>query len=205
VVRCGGEDEKELNGLKHPQIEEYEINTCTMFIEPVIYGGKVYSRAVELEDEFLSPFKPLDIIKRGCDYFGVDYESRKRGTRQLIGYSRKIPIVIEPTNHIYFFPTASPLVPECIWISLEHVECYRRVSSKKTMITFRNKQSHTLPVSVSTIEGQILRCSLLKTKLLQRVEGNVKKLIYLPNGLQKLNALEKSRKYGVDTHSNNPK
>ena len=191
--------------MKHPGIEEYEINTWTMFVEPVTYGGKIYSRAVELEDEFLSPFKPLDIIKKGCVYFGVDYESRKKGTRQLIGYSRKIPIVIEPTNHIYFFPTVSPLTPECIWISLEHVECYRRVSSKKTMIIFRNKESHVFPVPIGTIEGQMLRTSLLKTKLLQRIESNGRKLFYQPNGPQSLNALERSREYDAESDSKDPK
>lgn len=191
--------------MKHSQIEEYEINTCTMYVEPVNYGGKVYSRAVELEDEYLSPFKPLDIIKKSCLYFGVDYESRKKGTRLLIGYTRKVPIIIEPTHHIYFFPTASPLSPECIWIALEHIESYRRISSKKTMVIFRNKQSHVFPVSVSKIEGQILRTSLLKTKLLQRIESNGKKLIYMPNGPKKLNALEKSSEYEADLHSKDPK
>jgi len=189
--------------LKQTQIEEYEINSCTMYVEPVVYGGKVYSRSVELEDEFLSPFKPLDIIKKSCIYFGVDYESRKRGTRQLIGYYRKLPIIIEPTNHIYFFPTVSPLIPECIWISFEHVESYRRVSAQKTMIIFRNKQSHIFPVPVSTIEGQMLRTSLLKTKLMQRIESNGKRLFYMARGHQSINALEKSFEY--DAHSKNLK
>ncbi|MFP5110872.1 competence protein ComK [Bacillaceae bacterium C204] len=189
--------------MKQTQIEEYEINSCTMYVEPVVYGGKVYSRSVELEDEFLSPFKPLDIIKKSCIYFGVDYESRKRGTRQLIGYYRKLPIIIEPTNNIYFFPTVSPLIPECIWISFEHVESYRRVSAQKTMIIFRNKQSHIFPVPVSTIEGQMLRTSLLKTKLMQRIESNGKRLFYMARGPQSINALEKSFEY--DAHSKNLK
>src|SRR4051812_38506904 len=176
-----------------------------MFVEPVTYGGKIYSRAVELEDEFLSPFKPLDIIKKGCVYFGVDYESRKRGTRQLIGYSRKIPIVIEPTNHLFFFPTASPLITECIWISFEHVERYRRLDAQKTLVIFRNKQSRIFPVSSGTIEGQMLRTSLLKTKLLQRIESNGKKLFYLEHGSKTLNALESTRDYDIDIHLKDPK
>jgi competence protein ComK len=184
--------------LKQPQIEEYEINSCTMFVEPVMYGGRIYSRAVEIEDEFLSPFKPLDIIKTGCDYFGVDYESRKRGTRQLIGYSRKIPIVIEPTNHIFFFPTASPLSSECIWIAFEHVEKYSRADAQKTLVTFTNKQSCIFPVSFCTVEGQMLRTSLLKTKLLQRIESNGRKQFYLSHRPEKLNASESSRDYDVD-------
>lgn len=190
---------RELNELKQTEIEDYEINSRTMFVEPVVYGSKIYSRVVEVEDEFLLPLKPLDLIKKSCNYYGVDYESRKRGTRQLIGYFRKLSIIIEPTYHIYFFPTVSPLKPECIWIAFEHVECYRRVAAQKTMIIFRNKQSHIFPVPVSTIEGQMLRTSLLKTKLMQRIESNGRKFSNKANGPQLINALESSLEY--DAHS----
>ncbi|MEH7073661.1 competence protein ComK [Neobacillus drentensis] len=189
--------------MKQTQIEEYEINARTMFVEPVVYGGKIYSRAVELEDEFLSPFKPLDIIKNSCLYYGVDYESRKRGTRQLIGYSRKLSIIIEPTYHIYFFPTVSPQLPECIWIALEHVECYRRISAQKAMVIFRNKQSYIFPVSASTIESQMLRTSFLKTKLMQRIESNGKKVFYSARGPESVNALERSLEYDANLKDEN--
>jgi competence protein ComK len=183
-----------MNALKR-QIEEYQINSWTMFLEPVDYGGKKFSRIVEFEDEYLSPNRPLDIIKRSCIYFGADYESRKRGTRHLIGYNRKIPIAIEPTNHIFFFPTLSPASPECIWISHEHVENYLRVGPQETQIIFRNKQSHIFPVPYGTIEGQMLRTALLKTKLLQRIENNERKLFYLSYGLKPAKASESSRGY----------
>jgi competence protein ComK len=180
-------------GLKL-QIEEYEVNSCTMFLEPVKYGSKIYSQIFEVEDEYISPFTPLELIKKSCDYFGVDYESRKKGTRQLIGYNRKIPIAIEPANHIFFFPTTSPTRPECIWIAHEHVEDYRRVGPHQTLIIFRNKQSRIFPVSFSTIESQMLRTALLKTKLLQRIEGN-KKLFYLHPGRKPVTASETPRRY----------
>ncbi|MCL6570440.1 MAG: competence protein ComK [Bacillus sp. (in: Bacteria)] len=194
-----------MNGLKQQQIEEYEVNSCTMFLEPVNYGNKIYSHAVEMEDDFLSPFKPLDIIKRSCEYFGADYESRKRGTRQLIGYKRKVPIAIEPTNHIFFFPTASPESPECIWIAYNHVESYRRISAHQTIVTFQNKQSRIFPVSYMTIEGQMLRTALLKTKLLQRIESNERKLFYLVHMPKSLKASESFRKYGEEFHLKDPK
>jgi competence protein ComK len=181
--------------LKQKKIEEYEINSCTMFLQPVEYGSKVYTHVFEVEDEFLSPFKPLEVVKKSCDYFGCDYESRKRGTRQLIGYTRKIPIVIEPTNHIFFFPTTSPIRSECIWISHDLVDNYRRIAPQQTLITFQNKQSHLFPVSFSTIEGQILRTSKLKTKLLQRIEQNERKLYYFHHKPMNMKALENSDDY----------
>lgn len=177
------------------QIEEYEVNSCTMFLRPVNYGSKVFTRGFEVEDEFLSPLKPLDVIKRSCDYFGCDYESRKRGTRQLVGYNRKIPIAIEPANHIFFFPTTSPSRPECIWISHDHVEKYRRIAPQQTLITFQNKQTHILPVSFSTIEGQMLRTSLLKTKLMQRIENNGRKRFYFLHKPEPMKASEDFNDY----------
>jgi competence protein ComK len=71
------------------------------------------------------------------------------------------------------------------------------------MIIFRNKQSHIFPVPVSTIEGQMLRTSLLKTKLMQRIESNGRKIFNKANGPQLLNALESSLEY--DAHSKDPK
>ncbi|EFV78994.1 hypothetical protein HMPREF1013_00878 [Bacillus sp. 2_A_57_CT2] len=55
-------------------IEEYEVNPNTMIIKPLAYGLKVYSQIWELDDEVTSPFKPIDIIKSSCKYFGSSYE-----------------------------------------------------------------------------------------------------------------------------------
>ncbi|USK56526.1 competence protein ComK [Cytobacillus solani] len=55
-------------------IDEYEINPNTMVVMPLAYGSKIYSQIWELEDEFISPFKPIDIIKKSCTFFGSSYE-----------------------------------------------------------------------------------------------------------------------------------
>ncbi|MEH7108318.1 MULTISPECIES: competence protein ComK [Bacillaceae] len=182
-----------MNNLKQ-QIKEYEVHSSTMYLAPMKYGSKIFTRIVETDSEFLAPFKPLEIIKRSCEYFGVDYESRKKGTRQLIGYNRKIPITIEPTNRLFFFPTSSPNHPDCIWFSHEHIEKFERIAPNQTFITFRNEQSFQFPVPISTIEGQMLRTSYLKTKLLQRIEGN-KKLLYVTNQQNLFKASEGALEY----------
>jgi competence protein ComK len=55
-------------------VEEYEINPFTMIILPEVYGSRVYSKAIELEEEYLSPFRPIDVVKKSCKYFGSSYE-----------------------------------------------------------------------------------------------------------------------------------
>ena len=183
--------------MKERQIEEYEVNPYTMFIKPVLYGSKVYSQIFELEDEYLSPFKPLDIIKKSCEYYSSSFEGRKGGTKQLIGITHKAPIAIDPTNFIYFFPTTSPTRTECIWISHEHIMSIHRIESRQTMVTFQNKQSFNLPISYSSFESQMFRTAMLRTKLMQRIGQTERKSFYLMNRSRyEAEASETSREYG---------
>jgi competence protein ComK len=186
----------ELKILKLKQIEEYEVNPFTMFIKPIAYGSKIYSEIFEVEDEFLSPFKPLDIIRNSCEYYGSDYEGRRNGTKLLVGYAHKIPIAIDPTNRIFFFPTTSPSRQECIWISHEHVKDYERVNPQETLILFNNNQSFKFPVSCSSIISQLERTAYLRTKLMQRIEYNEKKSFYLLQRPKAMEASEDSYQYG---------
>ncbi|MEH7180834.1 competence protein ComK [Neobacillus vireti] len=180
--------------MKLRQIEEYEVNPYTMFIKPIAYGSKIYSEIVEVEDEFLSPFKPLDIIRTSCEYYGCDYEGRRNGTKQLVGYAHKIPIAIDPTNRIFFFPTTSPNRQECIWISHEHVKDYDRINPQETLVLFNNNQSFKFPISYSTISSQLERTAYLRTKLMQRIEFNERKSFYL---LQRPKNIEASENFNT--------
>ncbi|MEH7014716.1 competence protein ComK [Neobacillus niacini] len=182
--------------MKLKQIEEYEVNPFTMFVKPIVYGSKIYSEIFEVEDEFLSPFKPLDIIRSSCEYYGSDYEGRRNGTKLLVGYAHKIPIAIDPTNRIFFFPTTSPNRQECIWISHEHVKKPVRINPQETLILFNNNQSFSFPVSCSSIISQLERTAYLRTKLMQRIEHNERKSFYLLQRPKTLEASEDSYEYG---------
>ncbi|MDZ5470239.1 competence protein ComK [Bacillus sp. 31A1R] len=151
-------------------IEEYEINSSTLIIFPLKYGSKVYSKIIELEEEFISPFRPIDIIKKSCIFFGCSYEGRKEGTRQLIGITHKVPISISPTNFIYFFPTTSPENIQCIWIAHEHIIDFKKGSKDTTNVTFINKACVEVPISYTSFQNQYLRTVLLRSKLSQRLE-----------------------------------
>ncbi|WP_071459099.1 competence protein ComK [Bacillus massilinigeriensis] len=163
-------------------IEEYEINPLTMILLPYQYGSKTFSRVYEYEDDYIVPSKPLDIIKRSCQYFGSSYEGRKEGARNMAGITHKIPIIIDPLNSIYFLPTISPSKPACIWISHEHILSHKKVDSQQTSVTFRNKRSITLPVSFSSFENQLLRTAHLRTRMIQRMKESERRAGYLFEG-----------------------
>ncbi|MBM7694017.1 competence transcription factor ComK [Peribacillus deserti] len=58
-----------MTSLKSTLVEEYEINPYTLVVMPLEYGSKIYSHVLEVNGEFTSPFKPMDIIKKSCEYF----------------------------------------------------------------------------------------------------------------------------------------
>jgi competence protein ComK len=160
-------------------VEEYEINPYTMIIFPYQYGSKTFSKVVEFEEEYTSPFKPIDLIKRSCEYFFADFEGRKKGTRMLTGITHKAPIAIDPLSSIFFLPTTSPTNSGCIWVSHEHVLHHKKYDSYSTRVTFRNNQSFILPVSFNSFENQLLRTALLRTRMMQRMKETERRAGYL--------------------------
>lgn len=164
-------------------IEAYEINSSTLAVSPVSYGNKLFSKIYELDEEFISPFKPIEIIKESCFSFGSTYEGRKEATRKLIGITHKVPIAISPL--IYFFPTSSPEVPHCVWVAQEHILDYKKGSeSSTTIVRFKNDQLISLPISSSSFENQLIRTMMLRTKLTR------KKMVYSNNIRRELSAEE---------------
>ncbi|MEJ9212875.1 competence protein ComK [Bacillus smithii] len=164
--------EKEKN---NKMMLEYEINPLTMIILPAEYGQKVYSEIMEVEDEYISPMKPFDVVKRSCKYYGASYSGRREGTRQLIGITHKAPIIVDPFHAIYLFPTLSPAKSDCIWINHEHVAAYDRADAYETSVTFSNGKSLRLPISRSSFESQFMRTAMLRIRFEQRMQHIEKK------------------------------
>ncbi|RLQ97263.1 competence protein ComK [Falsibacillus albus] len=182
--------------LNKKMIEEYEINPFTMMMRPVQYGSKVYTEVYELNDQFLSPFKPLDIVKKSCEYFGSSFIGRKEGTKQLTGITRKPPIIVDPHTSIYLFPTTAPTRPQCIWISLEHIKDRKPLEDNSALVTFDNDQSFSLPISIYSFENQFLRTTSLKTRFQKRI-GKMEMMAWErnPPSYSRLGASEKKQSY----------
>lgn len=150
-------------------VENYEINPYTIMIKP---GENTYSEVYELDGEYLTPSKPLEIVKQGCAYFGSSLKGRHDGTKMLINVSIKAPIIVDPHSSIYLFPTTSPTHPQCIWIAHDHIISHRKESAYSTIVTFQNKQDFEIPISFASFENQLSRTARLRIKY----EHNTKRM-----------------------------
>ena len=142
-------------------MSEYEINIDTQAIIPL---GPEKSRVIEGNRSFIVNQPALKIIDKSCRFFGSSYQGRFLGTKNLIGISHKAPIIIEETREIIFFPTNSPRQDNCAWISLKHVENYKK-NNNTSLLKFTGGHLINLDISYGTLDNQILRATRLESVL----------------------------------------
>ena len=125
-----------------------------------------------LEDDYKYEVNktPLEILDYSCKYFGSSYPGRKDGSKNILNSSYKLPILIEDTKNIIFFPTSSPLDDECTWISLSNIKDYRKVGNNKTEILFKNNKVITVNISYYSFNNQVMRASRLESIIRNRKE-----------------------------------
>lgn len=149
-------------------MDNYEINNDTLAILPI---DNYQSKIIEIDREIIINMTPMKIIENSCQYFGSSYQGRSLGTKNLIGVTHKAPIIIEESREIIFFPTNSPRLYECSWISLKNLNNYKKTNNK-SKILFNNGNLLELDISYGSLDNQVLRAARLESVLRIRKEKN---------------------------------
>lgn len=147
------------------ELNNYEINADTLLIIPISSGK---SKVVETGSTFFVKNSSLDIIKRSCLFFGCSYDGRRDAIKNLIGVDMKVPIVIEESRNIIFFPTASCVKRNSIWISYQNLLKYTKFNEFSTVLNFRDNVSIKVDVKCNLIDNQVVRCLKIDTILSKR-------------------------------------
>lgn len=113
-----------------------------------------------------------DYINYNCEYYGSSFEGRVRGARLALGMKYKLPIIIEESREIVFFPTRAYNNPNCSWISLNNISTYEAHKSS-TLVTFTSGKKYIFEISLESFENQMLRATKLLLILKNRkLESN---------------------------------
>ena len=142
-------------------MKEYEINSSTLAILPL---DENRSMVYEEQEEYIIEKSANSIIKENCQFYGSSYQGRCIGTKKLTGIKTKFPIIIEESRNIIFFPTNSIRNNQSIWISLNNIKEYRK-NKNISEILFKNNELIPIDISFYSLENQICRAALLKSKL----------------------------------------
>ena len=145
-------------------MKDYEINSTTLAIVPI--DDKI-SKVYEEEDEYIIHKSSNSIIKENCEFYGSSYEGRCIGTKSLTGIKTKYPIIIEESRNIIFFPTSSTRTKQSTWIALNKIKNYNK-NDYNSQVLFKNEEKIDLDISIYSLENQIIRATMLKSKLYER-------------------------------------
>lgn len=146
-------------------MENYQINSKTLAIMPI---GRKHSKIYENENVIIVDKPVSRIISENCEYNGSSYAGRKKGTMELIGVTHKAPIVVQEDKKLIFFPTCSPRMNDCGWISLNNIESYVPYENGESLITFSNNFMLQVNVSNKIINNQVLRATRLEAVIEKR-------------------------------------
>ena len=147
------------------EYEDYEINVDTLLLLPIDYNK---TKVIEKGDVFIVKCSTLSIIKKSCLFFGSSYEGRKAAIKYLIGIDMKVPILIEESRNIIFFPTASCVNQNSIWVSYQNLLKYSKKNEFSTILYFENNKKIVIEVKYNLIDNQVIRCLKLDNILLKR-------------------------------------
>lgn len=145
--------------------KDYEIGTNTIAIVPI---DETTSKVYEDDAEYIVKKSSNSIIKTNCEFYGSSYEGRCIGTKYLTGIKSKCPIIIEESRNIIFFPTSSIREKQSTWIALNKINHYKKYEINRSEITFKNNIKIPLNISYYSLDNQICRAIILKSKLYER-------------------------------------
>ncbi len=89
---------------------DYEINPVTVAIIAEKVDG--YYISYVLESNGTTNYvkqPPVSLIDHACRYFGSSLKGRQEGARMILNVKHKVPISIDPSSGMYFFPPMEPL------------------------------------------------------------------------------------------------
>ena len=138
-------------------LDNYYINRATCVIVPI---EKNLCEVHEQDDVFLVSKSSKEIVDDSCRYYGSSYQGRFEGAKKILNMNYKLPIIIEEFHDLIFFPTNSPRVSDCIWISLSNIVSYD-ANDKGSKISFRGDTTMDLDISYYSLENQIFRATML--------------------------------------------
>ena len=151
-------------GGKFMLLEDYEISSATQAIVPL---SECRTMVYEEEGEYIVDKPSNQIINYNCNFYGSSYDGRCEGTRSLLGIKSKLPIIIEESRNIIFFPTNSIRRKQSSWIALNKIDSYHK-NEKNCFIIFTDGRRLDFDISMFSLENQFYRATLLKSKLSDR-------------------------------------
>ena len=136
---------------------KYEVNDDTLAILP-FEDGK--TKIIEKNDEYIVNDTPYEVMEHSCNYFGSSFDGRIIGSKNILGSVYKIPVIVEETQKLIFFPTEALASDNVGWISYKNIKNIEK-HNRKSKVIFNNGDSVIIDCPYFSVKNQIFRCNML--------------------------------------------
>ena len=148
-------------------MNEYEINDETYAVISERFGR---TKIIEKDNEYKVEQDAYKIMDDGCKYYGSSYMGRVEGSKKILNCSYKLPIVVEESSVLIFFPIKSSLLDDCCWINLNSIDRIEKYDNK-SKIVFKNNKEIVFDISKLSLENQIYKSSKLESTIFKRLNA----------------------------------
>ncbi len=143
---------------------KYEVNDETLAI---ISYSNLKSKIIEKNDQYIVDETPFSIMERSCKYFGSSLDGRVHGSKDILGSIYKVPIIVEESQNLIFFPTQA-LNSSCVsWISYKNIKDIKKYGTK-SIVKFNNDTDIIINCPYFSMKNQIFRCNILESVSVNR-------------------------------------
>lgn len=142
----------------------YEIDLSTL----MLIGIDDYSTLViTTEKEFIVQENAKKIIDNSCKFFGSSLRECTNATQRIVNIRSKVPIIIEQSRSIIFFPLKSSREKNNIWISFNNLIKYEK-KDNKTVLYFKENIVKKIEFSYYIVDNQVTRSLVLDYEVNKR-------------------------------------
>ena len=148
-------------------MENYEINDETF---AVVATEEKKAKVIEKSCEYNIDNSAYSIMDESCKYYGSSYDGRMKAAKKILDCKYKLPILVEESSCLIFFPIKSTVCSDCTWINLNSVKKIEKVNNF-SKITFINDKEILVDVSKMSLDNQIYRSSRYESIMLKRINS----------------------------------
>ena len=149
-------------------MKNYEINDETYAVISQELGK---TKIIEKEKDYDVEKDAYKVMDESCRYYGSSYQGRVVASKELLNCSYKLPVVVEESSVLIFFPIKSSLLDDCCWINLNSIKNIEKIDNNKSKITFNNDEKIELDISKLSLENQIYRSTKLESIIFKRLNA----------------------------------
>jgi len=100
-----------------------------------------------------------DYLAGWCLALGSSLRGSADVVRHHLDVKQKLPVLVDPTDRLLFFPTLSKEHPECVWINYAKIRKLKALTTG-TLVIFGQRELE-VDIGIRSIRMQVRRCEKL--------------------------------------------